>query len=132
MDAKKLKATRERLAKEYEELKKSINRSRLVAEEIKVEKTEDEGDLATINHARELFYNLQEGDLARLKSIEVAMKAVDRGEYGECVRCGEDINEKRLEVLPWATMCISCKESAEMEASSPMVVAGQDGDGPEL
>jgi RNA polymerase-binding transcription factor DksA len=85
-----------RLANEYENLIKSINRSRLAAEEIKLEKTEDEGDLAMISHETDLIYNLHEGGFARLRSIQEAMKAIDRGRYGECVRCRNEINEKRL------------------------------------
>ena len=50
MDTKKLAKIRLRLSREYENLEKSINHSRLAAEEIKVENTEDEGDLATISH----------------------------------------------------------------------------------
>jgi DnaK suppressor protein len=124
MDAKKLKATRQRLAREYENLIRSISRARLAADEIKIEKTEDEGDLAVISHERELLYNLHEGDFARLRFIEEAMKSLDRGEYGECIRCGDNINEKRLEVVPWATMCLRCQRETEMEASSRMVLAG--------
>ena len=132
MDTKKRKTTRERLANEQEALTKSIKRGRLAADEIKIENTEDEGDLAIISHARELFYNLQEGDLARLKSIEEAIKALDRGQYGECVRCDESIDEKRLAVVPWATMCIRCQEEAEMEGSSEMVLAGLEAEAPDL
>jgi len=132
MNAGKLKAARQRLANEYEDLTKSMKRGRLAADEIKVENTEDEGDLAIISHARELFYNLQEGDLARLRSIEEAMEALDRGQYGECIRCDDDINEKRLEIVPWATMCVRCQEEAEMEASSQTVLGGPEGEGPEL
>ena len=132
MDAKKLKVARQRLATEYEDLTKSMKRGRLAAHEIKVENTEDEGDLAIISHARELFYNLQEGDLARLRSIEEAMEALDRGQYGECIRCDDDINEKRLEVVPWATMCVRCQEEAEMEGSSQTVQGGLEGEEPEL
>jgi DnaK suppressor protein len=126
MDAKKLKDTRRRLSSEYENLIKSINRSRLAAKEIKLENTEDEGDLATISHERDILYNLHESDYARLRYIEDAMKAMDRGEFGECVRCGEDINEKRLEAVPWATTCIRCQEETEAEAHtrSGMVLAG--------
>ena len=126
MDAKNLKATRRRLSKEYENLIKSINRSRLAAEEIKLENTKDEGDLATISHERELLYNLHESDYARLRYLEHAMKAMDRGDYGECVRCGEDINAKRLEAVPWATTCIRCQEQTETKAKqtrSAMVLA---------
>jgi len=125
MTAKQIKDTRRRLSSEYESLIKSINRSRLAVDEIKMENTEDEGDLATISHDRELLYNLHESDHARLKYIENALKAMDRGEYGECVRCGEDISEKRLEAVPWATTCIRCQEAAETErAPSVMVLAG--------
>jgi RNA polymerase-binding transcription factor len=115
MNAKNIKATRRRLSGEYEQLIKSINRSRLTVNEIKVENTEDEGDLASISHDRDLFCNLHDTDYARLKSIEEAIKAIDRGQYGECIRCGDDINEKRLVAVPWATMCIRCQEQTEAE-----------------
>ena len=125
MDLKKIKDTRRRLSSEYQNLVKSINRSRLAAEEIKLENTEDEGDLATISHSRDVLYNLHEGGFARLRFIQEALKAMDRGKYGECVRCGEDINEKRLEAVPWATMCIRCQEETEAEhTSSRMALAG--------
>src|SRR5579862_1887440 len=129
MDAKKIKDTRQRLSSEYENLIKSINRNRLTAEQITVENTEDEGDLATISHDRELLYNLHESDFQRLRFIKEALKALDRGQYGECVRCGEDINEKRLLAVPWATMCIRCQEEAEKDRkSSDLVAAGPDGE----
>jgi DnaK suppressor protein len=121
MNTDKLNAARQRLATEYEALARSIRRSRLAAEEIQVENTEDEADLATINQTRDLNYNLQESDFARLKSIEIALESLERGEYGECSRCGNDIKEKRLEVVPWATMCIHCQEKAEGEASSKVM-----------
>jgi DnaK suppressor protein len=129
MDAKKIKGVRQRLSSEHENLLKSINRNRLAAEQIKVENTEDEGDLATISHDRELLYNLHESDFYRLRFIEEALKALDRGQYGACVRCGEDINEKRLLAVPWATMCIRCQEETERDRdSSDLVMAGLDGE----
>jgi DnaK suppressor protein len=133
MDAKKIKDTRRRLSSEHENLVKSINRNRLAAEEIKLENTEDEGDLATISHVRDLLYNLHEGGFARLRFIQEAIKALDRGQYGQCVRCAEDINKKRLEAVPWATLCIRCQEETEAEqTSSRMVLAGLDAEETEL
>ena len=125
MDAKKIKHIRQRLSTEYENLIESNNRNRRAAEEITVENTEDEGDLATISHNRDLLCNLHEGSFARLRSIEEAMEALDRGQYGECVRCGKDINEKRLLAVPWATLCIRCQEETEAEHTlSRRVLAG--------
>jgi len=125
MDTKKTQKFRQRLLEEYQKLIRSINRNRLAEEEIKLENTEDEGDLATISHNKELLYNLHESDFQRLKSIQEALKRMDRGEYGECVRCGEDINEKRLMAVPWATLCIQCQEEAEREGTAQRpVLAG--------
>jgi len=96
VDEKKVQKYKQRLTEEYQKLIRSINRNRLAEEEITLENTEDEGDLATISHNKELLYNLHESDFQRLKSIQEALKRMDRGEYGECLRCSEDINEKRL------------------------------------
>ena len=125
MDAKKIEAFRKRLSAEHQTLVASINRSRLAAEEIRVEKTEDEGDLATISHDKHLLYNLQEGDFRRVRFIKEALRAMDQGQYGECARCGEDISEKRLEAVPWATVCVECQERAEQEHTpSPLALTG--------
>ena len=43
-----------------------------------------------------------------IASTERALDRIEKGTYGECVRCGEDIAPKRLEVRPEAALCISC------------------------
>lgn len=123
MDEKKVQKFRQRLTEENQKLVRSINRNRLAEEEITLENTEDEGDLATISHNKELLYNLHESDFQRLKSIQEALKRMDRGEFGECIRCGEEINEKRLAAVPWATMCITCQEQTERELSNTRTVS---------
>lgn len=45
-----------------------------------------------------------------LKRITAALKRCDDGTYGECLRCGELINPKRLEIDPAATRCIDCAD----------------------
>lgn len=44
-------------------------------------------------------------EIARL---EAAIGRIDAGTYGECLRCGEDIDERRLDADPAATLCIAC------------------------
>ena len=124
MDKRKLRRLQKALTEEYEGLVRTLNRNREAEEEILVEKTEDEGDLALISHNKELLYNLHETDFRRLKAIEDALKRIQREEYGVCTGCGEDINEKRLVAVPWATMCIDCQEEAERETSSEEAMAG--------
>src|SRR4030095_9290197 len=118
VDEKKVQKFKQRLTEEYQKLIRSINRNRLAEEEITLENTEDEGDLATISHNKELLYHTHESDCQRVKLMQEAWKRMDRGKYGECLRCGEDINEKRLMAVPWATLCIQCQEEAEREGTT--------------
>lgn len=52
---------------------------------------------------------------ARLVTREIAstrraLDRIDKGEYGTCVECGEDISEGRLEARPEAALCITCAQ----------------------
>jgi DnaK suppressor protein len=119
MDATKITKARQRLTAEHTSLRKTLERSQQAADEIKLEKTEDEGDLASISHDRDVLYSLHEGGFARLQLIKKAIEAIDTGQYGECTRCEGPINDKRLEAVPWAAMCIACQEEAEAAQASP-------------
>ena len=68
MDAKKMKEIRQRLSTEYEKLIKSINPNRVAAEEIKMENTEDEGDLG---HNQPQQRTLLQPARKRFRSLEV-------------------------------------------------------------
>lgn len=43
-----------------------------------------------------------------IASVKRALARIEDGEYGVCVRCGEDIAEARLEARPEAALCIAC------------------------
>jgi len=34
---------------------------------------------------------------------------MDEGRYGVCDKCGKNIPKARLEVIPWAALCVTCK-----------------------
>jgi len=124
MDAKKIRVFRRHLWSEHDKLVQSISRARRAEEEVGMEKTEDEGDLATISQERDLLSFLHESVSTRLRFIREALNAVDRGDYGECSRCGEDIGEKRLAAVPWARTCIFCQEATETEPKPSRISAG--------
>lgn len=42
--------------------------------------------------------------------IDQALKRIEDGHYGLCQSCGESINEKRLEAVPYTALCIKCAE----------------------
>lgn len=43
-----------------------------------------------------------------LAQIAAALSRMDRGEYGVCAVCGEDIPVERLQAVPYADRCVSC------------------------
>ena len=49
---------------------------------------------------------------ANLKDVEHALDKMEPGTYGVCERCGEPIGAERLEAIPWARLCITCKQKA--------------------
>jgi DnaK suppressor protein len=49
----------------------------------------------------------------RVQQVRAALSAVQRGEYGECNRCGEDIAYARLKARPEAPLCLDCQSEIE-------------------
>ena len=46
-----------------------------------------------------------------LADVERAHAKIQAGSgYGTCERCRREIGQERLEALPWARLCISCKQ----------------------
>ena len=71
--------------------------------------TEDESDSGIIGRGRKLFVTtLQESDLTWLTSVSEAVERINNGNYGECLSCGKDIDEKILDAFPWVAFCARC------------------------
>ncbi|MFY9614545.1 MAG: TraR/DksA C4-type zinc finger protein [Candidatus Dormiibacterota bacterium] len=43
------------------------------------------------------------------EAVKLALVRLDDGTYGQCVTCGQPIPAERLEALPFAEQCVSCK-----------------------
>jgi DnaK suppressor protein len=48
---------------------------------------------------------------ANLREVERSLGKIDEGTDGRCDRCGGPIGADRLEAIPWAVLCISCKRA---------------------
>ena len=44
----------------------------------------------------------------RLTAVTAALRRLDNGEFGECVRCGSRISFERLSVMPETSLCVAC------------------------
>lgn len=73
----------------------------------------DSVDDASFTVAQNILSILSKKSQQSLLSIESALRRVEEGTFGACVSCGNEINENRLTSIPWATLCIDCKNNAE-------------------
>ncbi len=53
---------------------------------------------------------VSEATTAEIRQVNRALKRLDDGNYGECAHCGQRIDPRRLEVLPYSDRCVRCAE----------------------
>ena len=73
----------------------------------------DDADVAADVIDRQLLTSIGTQDAIRLQQIENALDRINQDKYGRCIKCGKEIPEERLEVLPYALMCIQCASAEE-------------------
>lgn len=56
---------------------------------------------------------LMEQEREKIRLLKDALARLTEGHYGNCEMCGELIPQVRLEMIPYATHCIECKEKTE-------------------
>lgn len=108
---------RKRLEEERERLDELIEEARLELEEAR--KTESSGERSpdpgnaeagSMKFEYEKELSMQQNSIDLLHKVEKALARIDRGEYGICESCGNDIPTARLDALPYATLCVDCAQ----------------------
>jgi len=70
-------------------------------------------DLGSDNFEQEFTLSLMETEEGTLGHIEAALERVEEGTYGVCEECGVKIPKKRLNAIPYASMCVKCASQSE-------------------
>lgn len=100
-----LKLQKKRLLKELEQLNSSCNLDKKEERDVSFQSRIEIADATT-----EFEKNLALDAFKRTNQsrIELALKKIDDGTYGICDYCGNSIDPARLEILPYANVCINC------------------------
>jgi len=72
-------------------------------------------DIATEVYERSRDVAQHDRLIHRVEAIDVALERFDKGEYGKCEHCGQDIPFERLQALPYTTVCTECSRQEERE-----------------
>ena len=70
-------------------------------------------DQGTDTMEREMAFSLASREGRYLHHLNEALGRIEKGLYGKCRTCDNNISVKRLEAVPHATQCIKCKNSEE-------------------
>lgn len=52
-------------------------------------------------------------DYNKLQAINNALSKIHNKQYGYCIVCGKEIPENRLRAIPYAVVCVDCKNAQE-------------------
>ena len=78
---------------------------------------QDVGDKAESSYTKEFLLSLSDAERSKLFLIDKALKRIDDGRFGICLKCEKSIGKKRLDAVPWAPLCIECQEMEEEESA---------------
>ena len=92
-----------------------IEHMRRLRGDLSVEDSAEPLEEAILAGAREAVATGIWGSQKLLAQVEGAIKRAQRGTWGRCLECGEEISDARLAVLPWTSMCLACAAMIEAE-----------------
>ena len=110
MDRKTIERFKKLLETRHRELRTGMAQADLNNPVAQHDYGKDEGDRANTSVARDIHVSQKSRDRALLAAVNGAMQRINKGTFGLCLSCRQDIDPKRLEALPWAQYCITCQE----------------------
>lgn len=100
------------IASREAELKRRLayleNRLETIEDQLDDEPNRDWEENAVESEGDEVLEDLGNMGLEEIKGIRAALKRIEAGTYGECVKCGKEISAERLDAVPHTPFCRDC------------------------
>lgn len=80
----------------------------VIEDKLDDEPNHDVADRATEREEDEVLEGLGNSGLQEIEMIRAALVRIDAGTYGDCAKCGEEISQERLDLLPHTPLCRNC------------------------
>ncbi len=96
-----------------DETMKSLERLGDETRSIDIDSPQDAGDRCIMSVSKESLFQHSGERRVMVRMIEAALARIQRGTFGVCMACGDDINARRVEALPWTRYCLHCQQSFE-------------------
>jgi DnaK suppressor protein len=113
MDKKRLEYYKKKLVTRREELLRTIARTQQEGREADEDPTVDLADKAANSYTKEFLFGQTHNERSLLQLVDDALTRIRENGFGECISCNEELQQKRLEAVPWTRYCITCQEKKE-------------------
>ncbi len=113
MDAEKLQHFRSLLLTQLRQQTEQVRTDQAAALDLYDDGVKDSVDLSVQDLNKEIALRLGEQSSKIVADIDQALLRMDEGSYGICGRCGQPIDERRLEALPTARYDATCQAAIE-------------------
>ena len=113
IDKKRLENYQKRLLARREELLKNIARTEEEGRAADDDPTVDLADKAANSYTKEFLFGQNNTDRTTLQLIDQALERIKKNTYGVCEVCESELQQKRLDAVPWARHCTACQEKQE-------------------
>jgi DnaK suppressor protein len=115
LEPSKLAELRAELEQQRENLRKEIveQGGDLDSDDAAIDVERGFADSAHSTAERARLLSVMKALRSNLRWVDRALTKMELGTYGTCERCGNPIVIERLEALPWAILCIDCKQKGE-------------------
>ena len=80
----------------------------------------DAGEMSELDLNRSTALNLADRQTHLIEDIDEALRRIDDGTYGQCVRCGKPLDEERLKAMPTAKYDAECQAAIEAAEGEEM------------
>jgi DnaK suppressor protein len=113
MDKNRRARYRKRLEQEHADLRGLLVRTQDAGRNADESGPEDAAEKAANSYTKEFLFRQSDNERSHLHLVEEALGRVGSREFGLCQSCGDPIDKKRLDAVPWARFCRSCQEEEE-------------------
>ena len=113
MDKKRLDQFKKKLQTRRDELLRTIVRTEQEGRTADDDPTVDLADKAANSYTKEFLFGQTDTDRLTLQLVDEALRRIQQETFGECLICHEEIQQKRLDAVPWARHCRDCQEKFE-------------------
>ena len=118
MMTREMEQLKEKLENLRQESMRFLERLRHESRSLETDGTQDSADQCVANLSKESLFEQSSQKRTTLRLIEAALQRMTEGSFGICVTCGDEIQTRRLQAVPWTQFCLSCQEELEDEVGA--------------